>query len=96
MSIIRYEQTQGKSLGFYALIAGLGAFVLAALGSVYFMEHNGHYVTGMSNRIVWGLPHVFALFLIVAASGALNIASIASVFNKKIYKPNLYLFCSIS
>ena len=87
MSIIRYEQTRGKSLGFYALVAGLGAFILAALGSVYFMEHNGHHVTGMSNHIVWGLPHVFALFLIVAASGALNIASIASVFNKKIYKP---------
>ncbi|SMN15386.1 Sulfite reduction-associated complex DsrMKJOP protein DsrP (= HmeB) [uncultured Candidatus Thioglobus sp.] len=87
MSIIRYEQIQGKSLGFYALVAGLGAFILAALGAVYFMEHNGHHVTGMSNRIVWGLPHVFALFLIVAASGALNIASIASVFNKKVYKP---------
>ena len=87
MSIIRYEQTQGKSLGFYALIAGLGAFILAALAGVYYMEHNGHHVTGMSNRIVWGLPHVFALFLIVAASGALNIASIASVFQKKIYKP---------
>ncbi len=87
MSIIRYEETRGKSLGFYALVAGLGAFILAALGSVYFMEHNGHHVTGMNNDIVWGLPHVFALFLIVAASGALNIASIASVFNKKIYKP---------
>ncbi|MBC8494410.1 MAG: polysulfide reductase NrfD [Candidatus Thioglobus sp.] len=87
MSIIRYEQTQGKSLGFYAFIAGLGAFILAALAGVYYMEHNGHHVTGMSNRIVWGLPHVFALFLIVAASGALNVASIASVFQKKIYKP---------
>jgi len=87
MSIIRYEETHGKSLGFYALVAGLGTFILAALGSVYFMEHNGHHVTGMNNHIVWGLPHVFALFLIVAASGALNIASIASVFNKKIYKP---------
>ncbi|MBE8189640.1 MAG: polysulfide reductase NrfD, partial [Candidatus Thioglobus sp.] len=39
------------------------------------------------NRIVWGMPHVFALFLIVAASGALNVASISSVFNKQIYKP---------
>jgi molybdopterin-containing oxidoreductase family membrane subunit len=87
MKIIRYEQTQGKSLGFYALVAGLGAFILAALSSVYFMEHSGHYITGMSNRIVWGLPHVFALFLIISASGALNIASIASVFNKKVYKP---------
>ncbi len=87
MKIIRYEQTQGKSLGFYALVAGLGAFILAALSSVYFMEHSGHHITGMSNRIVWGLPHVFALFLIISASGALNIASIASVFNKKVYKP---------
>jgi len=84
---IRYEETQGRSLGFYALIAGLGVFILAALGAVLYMEHYGHYVTGMSNRIVWGMPHVFALFLIVAASGALNVASIASVFQKKLYKP---------
>ena len=84
---IRYQQIQGRSLGFYALIATLGVIILAALGGVYYMEHNGHHVTGMSNRIVWGMPHVFALFLIVAASGALNVASISSVFNKKMYKP---------
>ena len=84
---IRYEQIQGRSLGFYALIAGLGLIILASLGAVWHMEHNGHWVTGMSNRIVWGMPHVFALFLIVAASGALNVASVASVFNKKLYKP---------
>ncbi len=87
MANIRYEQIEGKSLGFYALVAGLGALILLALGGVYYMEHNGHHVTGMSNRIVWGMPHVFALFLIVAASGALNVASISSVFNKKMYKP---------
>ena len=84
---IRYQQIQGRSLGFYALIAGLGVLILASLGSVLFMEHHGHFVTGMSNRVVWGMPHVFALFLIVAASGALNVASIASVFGKKMYKP---------
>ncbi len=87
MSNIRFEQIEGKSLGFYVLVAGLGILVLAALGSMYYMEHHGHFVTGMSNRIVWGMPHVFALFLIVAASGALNVASISSVFGKKIYKP---------
>ena len=36
----------------------------------------------MNNQIVWGLPHVFAIFLIVAASGVLNVASIGSVFGK--------------
>jgi len=44
-------------------------------------------VTGMTNQIVWGTPHVFAIFLIVAASGALNVASVGSVFGKAIYKP---------
>ncbi len=87
MSNIRFLQTEGKSTGFYVLLAGLGLGLLAGLASVYYMEHNGHWVTGMHNRIVWGMPHVFALFLIIAASGALNVASIASVFNKKIYKP---------
>jgi molybdopterin-containing oxidoreductase family membrane subunit len=33
------------------------------------------------------MPHVFAVFLIVAASGALNVASIASVFRKEDYEP---------
>ena len=65
----------------------LGALILAGLGAAWYMEHHGHYVTGMSNRIVWGMPHVFAVFLIVAASGALNVASIASVFGRELYKP---------
>ncbi len=65
----------------------LGAFILAAAGSVLYVEHHGHVVTGMNNQIVWGLPHVFAIFLIVAASGALNAASIASVFGQVPYKP---------
>ena len=87
MKLIRFTQIEGRSSGYYALLGLLGLLILAGLGSAYFMEHNGHYVTGMTNQIVWGMPHVFAVFLIVAASGALNVASIASVFNKKSYKP---------
>ncbi|MDP6103488.1 MAG: polysulfide reductase NrfD [Gammaproteobacteria bacterium] len=87
MSKVRYQQVDGSGTGFYVLVALLSVLIVVALGAVYFMEHNGHYVTGMSNRIVWGTPHVFAIFLIVAASGALNVASISSVFQKKMYKP---------
>ena len=72
---------------FYMLVGFIGLFILAALGAAYYMEHNGHYVTGMSNQVIWGTPHVFAVFLIVAASGALNVASISSVFGKTAYKP---------
>lgn len=62
-------------------------FIGASLGAFFHVEHHGHIVTGMNNRIVWGLPHVFAIFLIIAASGALNVASIASVFDRQMYKP---------
>jgi molybdopterin-containing oxidoreductase family membrane subunit len=72
---------------FYMVLGFFGLFVLAALGAAYYMEHSGHWVTGMNNQIVWGMPHVFAVFLIVAASGALNVASISSVFQKTAYKP---------
>lgn len=65
----------------------LSAFVAAMMAVVLYIEHHGHIVTGMNNQIVWGLPHVFAIFLIVAASGALNIASIGTVFGQKAYKP---------
>jgi molybdopterin-containing oxidoreductase family membrane subunit len=65
----------------------LGFFILLGFASSLYMEHEGHYVTGMNNQIVWGLPHIFAVLLIVIASGVLNIASISSVFDKKLYKP---------
>jgi molybdopterin-containing oxidoreductase family membrane subunit len=84
---IQYREIDGRSGGYAALLGALGALILAGLGAAWFMEHQGHHVTGMSNRIVWGAPHVFAVFLIVAASGALNVASIASVFGRNLYKP---------
>jgi len=84
---VQYREIDGRSGGFYLLLSGLGALVAAGLVAAWYMEHQGHYVTGMTNRIVWGTPHVFAVFLIVAASGALNVASIASVFGRELYKP---------
>ena len=72
---------------FWSVAAVLGLLIAGALAAVAYVEHHGHIVTGMTNQIVWGTPHVFAIFLIVAASGALNVASIASVFEKKAYKP---------
>jgi molybdopterin-containing oxidoreductase family membrane subunit len=83
----QYREIDGRSGGFYALLGALGALVLAGLAAAWAMEHHGHAITGMNNRIVWGTPHVFAIFLIVAASGALNVASIASVFGRELYKP---------
>ena len=83
---ITFREINGKG-GFYVLLAACGALLLLGAYAYFQMEHHGHVITGMDNQIVWGMPHVIALFLIVAASGALNVASTASVFGKSIYKP---------
>ncbi|MCU7801877.1 MAG: polysulfide reductase NrfD [Candidatus Thiodiazotropha sp. (ex Lucinoma borealis)] len=88
MSKLYYRELYcGTPVRFWMGLTLLGSFIAIGLGAAYYMEHNGHWVTGMSNQMVWGLPHVFAIFLIVAASGALNVASIGSVFGGPLYKP---------
>ena len=75
---------RGRYWGILGVLTAVAATGLFAFG---YMEHQGHWVTGMNNSVVWGTPHVFAVFLIISASGALNIASIGTVFRKPIYKP---------
>ncbi|MEJ1297240.1 MAG: NrfD/PsrC family molybdoenzyme membrane anchor subunit [Candidatus Sedimenticola sp. (ex Thyasira tokunagai)] len=87
MKDMSYRELWCSSPRFWGGLALLGFIIAVALGAAFFMEHSGHHVTGMTNQIVWGLPHVFAIFLIVAASGALNVASIGSVFGGPMYKP---------
>ena len=86
MKKVRYRTIEGRA-GYYAIVGALALVALIGVGAAWYMEHNGHWVTGMDNQTVWGLPHVFAVFLIVAASGALNTASIGTVFNRAMYKP---------
>jgi Ni/Fe-hydrogenase subunit HybB-like protein len=81
-----HSPQQFKTRLFYALLAAGGLVVLMGLYAVHMMEEQGHIITGMNNQIVWGIPHVFAIFLIVSASGVLNVSSIGSVFNKPAYK----------
>ncbi|MGA7750130.1 MAG: NrfD/PsrC family molybdoenzyme membrane anchor subunit [Gallionella sp.] len=82
----RHSPLQFKNKLYYLLVSAGGLVVLAGLYAAHMMEEHGHIITGMNNQIVWGLPHVFAIFMIVAASGVLNVASIGSVFGKTIYK----------
>ena len=87
MNKIHYREWGIESPRYWGLLAVLAAIVAVGGFATLYMEHEGHWVTGMTNQIVWGTPHVFAIFLIVAASGALNVASIGSVFGQKMYKP---------
>ena len=87
MAKVKFQTLDEHSSGFWGLIALHALLVALGLGAALYMEEHGHIVTGMNNQVVWGLPHVFAVFLIVSASGALNVASVSSVFNRLAYKP---------
>lgn len=87
MQKVKYQQLTGSSKLFWVWMAVFGAIAGIAYLAALHMETEGHWITGMTNEIVWGLPHVFAIFLIVAASGALNVASIGTVFGKAPYQP---------
>jgi len=79
-------QTRAESRRFWLLAAAGALVTLVGLAAAHLMEERGHVITGMDNQVVWGLPHVFAIFMIVAASGVLNVASVGSVFAQAAYK----------
>ena len=83
----RYAEIRTSTPAYWSLLVLIALIAIIGLAAAHHMDVEGHHVTGMNNQIVWGLPHVFAIFLIVAASGALNLASLASVFEKTEYKP---------
>ena len=87
MDKIRYQVLAGTHTGYRLLLWLLIILIGIGLIAAHHMETQGHWVTGMDNRVVWGLPHVFTIFLILSASGALNTASISSVFGRSDYQP---------
>ncbi|MBE0625614.1 MAG: polysulfide reductase NrfD [Burkholderiales bacterium] len=82
-----YCELGGSGRRYWALLALLGVPLALGAFAYFYIEHYGHIATGMDNQIVWGMPHVFAVFLVIAATGALNIAMAASVFRKAVYRP---------
>jgi len=86
MAPIKYSQI-AETKSFYGLSLGLAMLAGLGLYAAYEIEQAGHYITGMNNQIVWGLPHIFAITLILSASGVLNVTSLSSVFGKSHYQP---------
>jgi molybdopterin-containing oxidoreductase family membrane subunit len=82
-----YRELGGPSPRYWGLLALLGVPLLLGAAAYFYIEHYGHIATNLDNQIVWGMPHVFAVFLVVAATGALNVALAASVFGKTSYAP---------
>ncbi len=83
---ITYSTIRGDSPGYYALVCVLGALSLAGFGSAFMMFSQGHYITGMTNAVPWGLPIVIAIYLIGLSAGSLVLSALSSVFGKTEFK----------
>ena len=84
---IQFEKLQGKSPQFYLLLLVLGLLVLPGVYSTYLMYQHGIYVSGMTNRIPWGLQIILCVFYIGLSAGSLVISSLYGIFGKMEYKP---------
>jgi molybdopterin-containing oxidoreductase family membrane subunit len=84
---IKFDKIEGRSTQFYAVSIVLAVFVLGGVYSTYLMYAHGIYLSGMTNRIPWGLQIVLAVFYIGLSAGSLVMSSLYGVFGKMEYKP---------
>ena len=66
----KFETIEGRSNQYYLLVAGLALLIVPGLWSTYRMYEEGIYLSGMTNRIPWGLQIILAVFYIGASAGS--------------------------
>ena len=84
---VQFAKIEGTSRGFYvtaAIMAGLG---LAGVYATYLMSVHGLYLSGMTNRVPWGLQISMAIFYIGLSAGSLVVSGLYGIFGQNQYKP---------
>ena len=90
------QQRISTTKGFLLMLGVSGLLLVLGVWAAWRIAHEGHVLTGISNSVPWGFSLTLATFLLVAASGALNVASVASVFGKQDYKPLASFSCLLA
>jgi molybdopterin-containing oxidoreductase family membrane subunit len=84
---IKFESIEGSSKQFYIALAILATLAVAGgIATMYIIKH-GLWVTGMYNRIPWGIQITMAVYYIGLSAGSLVISGLYGVFGKREYKP---------
>jgi molybdopterin-containing oxidoreductase family membrane subunit len=93
---LNFAEASYPPRGYYAFLGLCVVGIAGGLTAAHEMADAGHQVTGMTDRIVWGLPHVFALFLILAGAGSLCVTSLAVAWRRAIYRRLARLSCVVA
>ncbi len=84
---IQFESIEGNSWTYRILLIVLAAFAVIGLLATLYVIDRGIWVTGMTNRIPWGVQIVMAVYYIGLSAGSLVISGLYGVFGKLEYKP---------
>jgi len=84
---VNFARIEGRSTPFYLAMILLAAFGLAGTFSTYLMHEHGIYLSGMTNRVPWGLQISMAIFYIGLSAGSLVVSGLYGIFGKMEYKP---------
>ena len=84
---IKFESIEGKSFEYRLMMIAFAAFAVAGALATWWVIEKGLWVTGMTNRVPWGLQIVMAVYYIGLSAGSLVISGLYGVFGKQEYKP---------
>lgn len=84
---VEFARIEGKSKPFYLAMILLGLMGIAGTYSTYLMHEHGIYLSGMTNRVPWGLQIAMAIFYIGLSAGSLVVSGLYGIFGKMEYKP---------
>jgi molybdopterin-containing oxidoreductase family membrane subunit len=84
---ITFDRIEGTSLQYRMLLLVFAALAAAGGIATYVVCQKGIYITGMTNRVPWGLQIVMAVYYIGLSAGSLVISGLYGVFGKIEYKP---------
>ena len=84
---IQFARIEKPPVSYYMVMALFAAMAVAGLVSTLVVCREGLGLTGMTNRVPWGLQIVMAVYYIGLSAGSLVISGLYGVFGKREYKP---------
>ncbi len=84
---VQFAKIDGRSAPYYTTVALLALFSIGGLVATLVMHHHGLHLSGMTNRVPWGLQISMAIFYIGLSAGSLVVSGLYGVFGKMEYKP---------
>jgi molybdopterin-containing oxidoreductase family membrane subunit len=84
---VQFAKIEGNTTPYYVTVALLAGFTIAGFAATLYMHFNGLYLSGMTNRVPWGLQISMAIFYIGLSAGSLVVSGLYGVFGKMEYKP---------